>query len=69
MTGGPPLSAAEIRLLPYLQTHLTMREIAGRLYVSHNTVRTQVGSIYRKLGVTSRTDAVQHATAIGLLGG
>jgi LuxR family maltose regulon positive regulatory protein len=46
-----------------------MREIAGRLYVSHNTVRTQVGSIYRKLGVSSRTDAVEHATAIGLLGG
>ncbi len=69
VTGGPPLSAAEIRLLPYLQTHLTMREIADRLYVSHNTVRSQVGSIYRKLGVSSRTDAVEHATTIGLLGG
>jgi LuxR family transcriptional regulator, maltose regulon positive regulatory protein len=66
--GGPPLSPAELRLLPYLQTHLTVPEIAGRLFVSHNTVRTEVGSIYRKLGVSSRSDAVRHATAVGLLG-
>jgi LuxR family maltose regulon positive regulatory protein len=67
--GRTPLSPAELRLLPYLQTHLTFPEIAGRLFVSHNTVRSQVGAIYRKLGASSRTDAVQHATAIGLLGG
>jgi LuxR family maltose regulon positive regulatory protein len=67
--GASPLSPAELRLLPYLQTHLAFREIADRLFVSHNTVRSQVGSIYRKLGVTSRTEAVEHATAIGLLGG
>jgi LuxR family maltose regulon positive regulatory protein len=66
--GGPPLSPAELRLLPYLQTHLTVPEIAGRLLVSHNTVRSEVGSIYRKLGVSSRSDAVRHATAVGLLG-
>lgn len=67
--GGPPLTPAELRLLPYLQTHLTMAEIAGRLFVSHNTVRSQVGSIYRKLGASSRSDAVQQATSVGLLGG
>lgn len=67
--GGPPLSPAELRLLPYLQTHLTFPEIAGRLFVSHNTVRSQVSSIYRKLGVSTRSEAVQHATVIGLLGG
>jgi LuxR family maltose regulon positive regulatory protein len=66
---GPPLTPAEIRLLPYLQTHLTMPEIAGRLFVSHNTVRSQVGSIYRKFGVSSRNDAVERATTLGLLGG
>ncbi len=66
--GGSPLSPAELRLLPYLQTHLKFPEIAGRLFVSHNTVRSQVGSIYRKLSVSSRTAAVEHATAIGLLG-
>ena len=68
-TGGAPLSPAELRLLPYLQTHLTIRDIAERLYVSRNTVNSQVGSIYRKLGVTSRSDAVQRATTVGLLGG
>jgi LuxR family maltose regulon positive regulatory protein len=68
VSGGPPLSPAELRLLPYLQTHLKFPEIAERLYVSHNTVRSQVGSIYRKLGVSSRTDAVDHATTLGLLG-
>jgi len=67
--GGPPLSPAELRLLPYLQTHLTIREIADRLYVSRNTVSSQVSSIYRKLAVTSRSEAVQQASAVGLLGG
>ena len=56
-------------MLPYLQTHLTIREIGERLFVSRNTVSSEVGSIYRKLGVSSRGEAVSHATAIGLLGG
>lgn len=67
--GRAPLTPAELRLLPYLQTHLTFPEIAERLYVSRNTVRTQVGSIYRKLGVGSRAESVERATEIGLLGG
>ena len=68
VAGASPLSPAELRLLPYLQTHLTFREIAERLYVSRNTVSSQVTSIYRKLGVSSRTEAVDQATAIGLIG-
>jgi LuxR family maltose regulon positive regulatory protein len=44
-------------------------EIGARLFVSRNTVRTEVSSIYRKLGVSSRTEAVERATALGLLGG
>ena len=68
VTGGSPLSAAELRLLPYLQTHLTIREIGERLFVSRNTANSEIGAIYRKLGVSSRGDAVQKATAIGLLG-
>ena len=67
-TGGPPLTSAELRLLPYLQTHLTAREIGDRLYVSRNTVASEVASIYRKLGVTTRSEAVRHATEMGLLG-
>jgi LuxR family transcriptional regulator, maltose regulon positive regulatory protein len=64
-----PLTPAELRLLPYLQTHLTADIIAERLFISSHTVRTEVKAIYRKLGVSSRNDAVQKATAVGLLGG
>jgi LuxR family maltose regulon positive regulatory protein len=67
-TGASPLTPAELRLLPYLQTHLTIREIAERLFVSRNTVSSEVGSIYRKLGVSSRNAAVEQATMTGLLG-
>ena len=69
VAGGTPLTPAELRLLPYLQTHLTIREIGERLFISRNTVSTEVGSIYRKLGVSSRGDAVAQAMKIGLLGG
>jgi LuxR family transcriptional regulator, maltose regulon positive regulatory protein len=68
-TGRPPLTPAELRLLPYLQTHLTADRIAERLFLSSHTVKTQVKSIYRKLDVASRDDAVQKAKAVGLLGG
>jgi len=68
-TGAVPLTPAELRLLPYLQTHLTADMIAERLFLSSHTVKTEVKAIYRKLGVSSRNDAVQRATAIGLLGG
>jgi LuxR family maltose regulon positive regulatory protein len=66
--GKLPLTPAELRLLPYLQTHLTARGIADRLLISRHTVESQVKSLYRKLGVATRNDAVQRATAIGLLG-
>ncbi len=67
-TGTPPLTPAELRLLPFLQTHLTIREIAERLFVSRNTINSEMSSIYRKLGVSSRGQAVERATTIGLLG-
>ncbi len=69
VAGGPPLSPAELRLLPYLQTHLTFKQIGERLFVSRNTVSSEVGSIYRKLGVSSRSAAVSQAMTVGLLGG
>jgi LuxR family transcriptional regulator, maltose regulon positive regulatory protein len=68
-TGPTPLTAAELRLLPYIQTHLTLGAIAQRLFVSRNTVSSQITSVYRKLGVSSRQEAVDRATALGLLGG
>ncbi|HWL77003.1 helix-turn-helix transcriptional regulator [Microbacterium sp.] len=64
-----PLTPAELRLLPYLQTHLTIAEIGQRLFISRNTVSSEVGSIYRKLGVTTRGAAVERAIEMGLLGG
>jgi LuxR family transcriptional regulator, maltose regulon positive regulatory protein len=67
--GSPALTPAESRVLDYLQTHLTLTEIGERLYVSRNTVSTHVGSIYRKLAVSSRGDAVDRARQVGLLGG
>ena len=66
--GSTPLTPAELRLLPYLQTHLTLSEIGRRLFISRNTVSSEVGSIYRKLQVTTRSEAVERAIAIGLLG-
>lgn len=67
--GASTLTAAELRLLPQLRTHLTFREIGERLFVSRHTVKTQAISIYRKLGVSSRSDAVRVASEIGLLHG
>jgi LuxR family maltose regulon positive regulatory protein len=67
LPGPTALTAAELRLLSYLPTHLSFREIGERLFVSTNTVKTHAISIYRKLGVSSRTDAVMRARDIGLL--
>jgi LuxR family maltose regulon positive regulatory protein len=64
-----PLTPAELRVLPYLPTHLTADKIAERLFLSGHTVKTEIKAVYRKLGVSSRNDAVQRATEIGLLSG
>ena len=61
------LTTAELRVLPLLMTHLTLGEVAERLGVSHNTVKTQTKSIYRKLDVSSRSEAVQRAAELGLV--
>ena len=61
------LTAAELRVLHHLPSHLSFREIAERLYVSPNTVKTHARGIYRKLGVSSRGKAVDRARAAGLV--
>jgi LuxR family transcriptional regulator, maltose regulon positive regulatory protein len=61
------LTGAELRLLPYLATHLTFPEIAGRLFISRNTVKTEAGAIYRKLSASSRSEAIERAVEVGLL--
>jgi LuxR family maltose regulon positive regulatory protein len=65
--GPSTMTAAELRLLTFLPTHLSFREIGARLFVSPNTVKTQAISIYRKLGVSARSDAVQAARDLRLL--
>jgi LuxR family maltose regulon positive regulatory protein len=61
------LTAAELRLLPLLSTHLSFREIGERLFVSRNTIKTQAISVYRKLGVSSRSEAIARASELGLV--
>ena len=53
------LTPAELRLIAFLPTHLSLQEIADRLHVSRPTVKTQVASIYDKLGVKTRSEAVE----------
>jgi LuxR family maltose regulon positive regulatory protein len=65
--GAAPLTTAELRVLPLLATHLSFREIGQRLFLSQHTVKTQALSIYRKLGASSRGQAVQRVQEIGLL--
>jgi LuxR family transcriptional regulator, maltose regulon positive regulatory protein len=61
------LSDRELRVLRYLPTNLTIREIAGELIVSTNTVKTHVRSVYAKLHVHGRSEAVERAREAGLL--
>jgi LuxR family maltose regulon positive regulatory protein len=61
------LTPAELRLLQFLPTHLSFPQIAGEVLLSTNTVKSQAQNVYRKLGVSSRRDAVEQAQAAGLL--
>jgi LuxR family maltose regulon positive regulatory protein len=66
--GVSSLTTAELRLLPLLPTRLTFSEIGERLYISQHTVKSQASSVYRKLGVSSRSQAVQRLQELGLGG-
>jgi LuxR family maltose regulon positive regulatory protein len=61
------LTAGELRLLPYLATHLSLSEIGGELSLSRNTIKTHAVAIYRKLGVSSRSAAVARAAEFNLV--
>jgi LuxR family maltose regulon positive regulatory protein len=67
IVAAAPLSRAELRLLRFLPTHLSYREIGERLHVSQCTVKSQALSTYRKLDVSSRSQAVERAVAFGLI--
>jgi LuxR family maltose regulon positive regulatory protein len=62
-----PLSARELTVLRYLSSRLTYIEIAAALYVSINTLKSHVRTIYRKLDVASRADAVAAGRGHGLI--
>ncbi|UCC76198.1 MAG: response regulator transcription factor, partial [Anaerolineales bacterium] len=62
-----PLTERELQVLRLLTTRLSSTEIAEQLFLSPNTVRSHMKSIYGKLDVHSRADAVQRAEELGLL--
>jgi len=67
LIGSSALTAAELRVLPFLPTYLSFQEIAERLTISRNTVKTHAMSIYGKLWASSRGEAVERAVEMGLL--
>jgi LuxR family maltose regulon positive regulatory protein len=67
LAGVAALTTAELRVLRFLPTHYSFHEIAVRLGVSANTVKTHVHAVYRKLDASSRSQAVARATEAGLL--
>ena len=64
---GLALTGGETRVLRYLPTNLSAREIADELYVSVNTVKTHQRHLYQKLGASGRSQAVERARTLGLL--
>jgi LuxR family transcriptional regulator, maltose regulon positive regulatory protein len=67
--GASALTAAELRLLPMLATHQSFPEIAGEMFLSRHTIKSQAVSIYRKLDASSRSQAVARSRELGLLDG
>jgi LuxR family maltose regulon positive regulatory protein len=65
--GSSALTTAELRLLPMLSTHLSFPEIAEEMFLSRHTVKAEAMSIYRKLGASSRSQAVSRARELALL--
>jgi LuxR family transcriptional regulator, maltose regulon positive regulatory protein len=68
LAGPSSLTIAELRILRFLPSHRSFREIATQLGVSANTVKTQAHAVYRKLGAASRSEAVARASEAGILG-
>jgi LuxR family maltose regulon positive regulatory protein len=67
LIGASALTNAELRVLTLLPTYLSFQEIADRLVISRNTVKTHAMSIYGKLQASSRSEAVERAVEIDLL--
>jgi LuxR family maltose regulon positive regulatory protein len=69
LPGASALTVAELRLLPLLSTHLSFPEIGQEMFLSPYTIKSQAMSIYRKLGASSRSQAVARCRELGLLQG
>jgi LuxR family transcriptional regulator, maltose regulon positive regulatory protein len=67
--GASSLTAAELRVLPMLATHLSFPEIGAEMFLSPHTIKSQAMAIYRKLGASSRHQAVTRSRELGLLEG
>jgi LuxR family maltose regulon positive regulatory protein len=67
--GASALTAAELRLLPMLSTHLSFPEIAEEMFLSRHTIKSEALSLYRKLGASSRSQAIARSRELGLLDG
>jgi LuxR family transcriptional regulator, maltose regulon positive regulatory protein len=67
--GASSLTGAELRVLPLLSTHLRLPEIGEQLFLSPHTIKSHARSIYRKLGASTRSEAVRRAREVGLLDG
>jgi LuxR family maltose regulon positive regulatory protein len=67
-TGQQNLTDRELVVLRFLASHLTLPELASELLVSRNTIKTQVAAVYRKLGASSRSEAVDLGRQLGLVG-
>jgi len=61
------VTAAELRVLQFLPSRLTFQQIGEHLFLSQTTVKTHALSVYRKLGVSSRDEAVARAKSLGLV--
>ncbi|GAA1981228.1 hypothetical protein GCM10009718_17820 [Isoptericola halotolerans] len=62
----PGLTVREQVVLSNLSEEVTLEQIASKLFVTRNTVKSQVRSVYRKLGVSTRADAVAWARTVGM---
>jgi DNA-binding CsgD family transcriptional regulator len=61
------ITPRELEILEHIAAGLSNREIAAKLYVSENTVKTHAGSVFEKLAAKRRTQAVQLAKQAGLI--
>jgi LuxR family transcriptional regulator, maltose regulon positive regulatory protein len=66
-TSGAQLTESELAVLRFLPSHMTNQEIADALFLSINTIKTHLSSVYRKLGVVNRRQAIAHGRRLDLL--